>query len=253
MPRIPLFTKIPGEYFDEFFDPLVGTPKAREELKAFLTDHITDPSSPEAYGELQDAGAHALHWSAEPYITETKGTERGIWRSINSNGVFGIDMTVAGLQAVGDICANQAQVPQQERNVRKNADRITRHIFGMAFSGFVTGSINLEAMRHGYNPRNHLLVPFILARQVCNFANKIDFHKALVISPESPANQLEIKPRYARRTSRYSKRRCPATGAYIDIDDNKKESALLLYMRTVTDVAVETIYPHHFGIEPSEQ
>lgn len=249
---------IPETYSQRFMNSFVGTPEATAQFEQNIREVAKGfPDISTAYDDLQHSAELISRFHTNQLLSSANCDEEAtaIWQSMYGNSETGINIAVEAARAVGWAYETHAAVPQEPKEVARNLDRIMRYAYGVAFMGSVVGTYNLAAIKKGRNPRNILHFPFITPEMVTarggDSTHKTnDFRKSVIVGAVDPAGQLSLQPRY--KLSRRSKDRgCPV--ANIKTESVKSSSALLTFMRTVGNVALQDIYPRQFAIIPATE
>lgn len=248
--------QIPLESLDQFFAPLVGDSDCVARLRGDLTQaiHSQDPAQiyTTPYNRLRNSALEAMRRSQEQMPGETN-VQLGLNQSLFTNGRTGTNLTVGTLKALSQLYMDRTTQPQHIGNVRKNASTALRHTYGVAFSDNMIGVVNVWANSFGLSPRNPIawasifLAPYL---QIHDKTSLLDLPHS--VSPHAfrsevdTEGQLLVTPRH-RRLRNIRDRQCPATYAKISTPEGTR-SALLLFMKTIGEVAIEEIYPQYFEI-----
>ncbi len=240
---------------DTFFAPLVGTEDAIARFQSALSEH-TRPLAHTAYAfhQLEVVGesvVRATVLAANGLDPDDNGSGLSLaWKSIWANGERGVGTAVNGAALVSDFFAVYAAVPQTKATVEKNTDRILRHVYRNAFNPARTATYNQLGLRAGRNPANPLNKPAFWMKAMFTSLRDTSVHPRAFRVEIDEAGQLDMQPRHQLVMAKNG-RRCPATGARIEVED-ESPSALLTFMRTIGNVAIQDIYPHRFAIAAAE-
>lgn len=166
------------------------------------------------------------------------------------NGLLGGRLAVAALRTVGDIYARDTTVPQDVSGVNRNTLGALRYIYGMAFSGKLTGWVNFEAISRGLNPRNPLTIPVSLLRSRDYPPDTQKVSTRAFVAEADQDGQLSIRPRH-KRLKGTGNHQCPATQTRVS-DGEGTRPALLTLVKTAGIVAVSEIFPKQFPIVHEE-
>lgn len=244
--------RVPGEYFDRFFDEIVGSQVAAEQFRTELAQYVMpDAEADGAYVSLRAGASLIVHDTvADCRPPHESVKERLAWAKLESNANFGVKSTVAAIKAVGDIYQETAAVPQHEAAVTQNLERVLRHLYGIAFSGKFVGVMNMEALRSGLNPRRVADLPSLFARYMVNVQQKLNFRDGLAATVDPDSGQVDIRPHHPRMR-KIANRQCPATYVRVKAEGDGSQRALWKFMQTIGSVAVTEIYPQKFPIIPT--
>ena len=240
-------------YEQQVMTALVGTPDARHEFGAAIRDYQNRVATTETYYDaLELAAIQATTDGVRGALKDHRFNLEAAKTSLHfiQNLPVGINVTVAVCKAVGDTYEQMATVPQDIHLVNQNLDKIMRYAYGLAFTGAAVATYSLEAIKQGRNPRKVRNFPFI-ARKMITFAGNDgtvanDFRNGIV-TKEDDTGQLQMQPKHPI-LPKIKDRRCPV--ANTRSEGAKSRGALLTFMRTIGDVALENIYPQQFLIKP---
>lgn len=230
------------ELWESFYDPLVGTPEARQAVRHNLSDRVgvalaigDDP-----YEVLRAAFQREVDISADrcsPYFSG----------EISSNAEVGRNLVIAGLKTVGQIYTAQARQPQRIDNVRGSVHRLTNNMYSLATGDGWSVIKTFNALSKGRNAHSRWTE---MCRQLRPRVMFSDIQTT--IDPKSfdvtkSCDQVSVSLRYKRLVNPEAEDSCPAAHARIEVD-GRNRPALQELLRTIGDVAVDRIYPRLFPI-----
>jgi hypothetical protein len=244
---------VPEGHFEQFFAPLVGDEAQADAFRERLVEGLETPdeATTDPYAKLQKGVLEVVRETATGHLgDDVKGKELRHWQRLEVNADLGSRAVVAGLRTVGNIYETEAVVPQSLTTVQHSTSRVLKHVYAAAFAGKMVGAVNLAAMLRGWNPRRPWT--FMLVKEAALASPGV--HRGSFSVETDEEGQLDIRPRY-KHLGRVLDRRCPATHARVE-RRGRQRSALLVFMNTIGEVAIEDIFPDRFDIndipEPAE-
>lgn len=252
--------KIPAEYLEEALEPLVGTPTAVGafigSLSASLDAKIRRGSSVEAlYDGLQADTFSAIELSVAK-ATHTSAADPALkqeWQSnMRTNGMFGMQVIVAGLRSVGSLYENHAIVPQRKTAVGRNVRMAMGQIHGIALADRLSGACNLASFHLGRDPHrlvNSLRIGYFLLRS--DFSNfNLDRFFVVDDTNDAASDALVMEPKFRKLGRFVADHKCPVATTRVDTGEKGRKQALWALMGAVGSVAISSIYPRQFDIVP---
>jgi hypothetical protein len=237
---------VPEGHFEQFFAPLVGDETQADAFHDRLAERLEAPddAATDPYAKLQKGVLEVVRETATGHLgDDVEGRELRHWQRLEVNGDLGSRAVVAGLKAVGSIYETEAEIPQRLSNVQRSTSRVLKHIYGAAFAGKMVGAVNLTALLWGRNPRRPLTLLYVKEAALA----PPGAHRRSFNVETDAEGQLDIRPRY-KHMGRVLDRRCPATQTRVE-RGGRQRSALLMFMNTIGEVAIEDIFPNQFDIE----
>ncbi len=211
--------KIPAEYFDEFFDPLVGGDEAVTKFRNDLIGHVR--ATPiDGLGEVDDL-YDALRSKTNDIVVATVNSTLGskpeshspleIQRrnSIARNGELGVQFAVEAMRSLGRMYERFAETPQREEKVVSNARRILGNVIAIAFDDGIIGHLNFEAYNMGLDPHKMINRPALIFGLLVNRKMRTSFDKAYSVTDDVYDGQLSFQPRF-RKLGKIFDEQCPA-------------------------------------------
>ncbi|HYH74419.1 MAG TPA: hypothetical protein VD735_00500 [Candidatus Saccharimonadales bacterium] len=228
------------EQVDETLMELVGTPQQVAQLEAKLTTDVLQPGLRNPYEALIASSEEVLGAAADGTRTFNP-ISRLIAKNIKFNAGTGIRVTANALEALEDMYRDNAWMPQQEANVQRNMRIMLGYTRGLAPLDVQSAKISLVAIALGVDARHpDNSTPLGMAAELIQnvpVMNQDAF--ALTIDQDG---QLSVRPKY-RHMPPTERGSCPAANSRVE-----KRSSLHMFMQSMGNEAVQSIYPQRFYI-----
>ncbi len=234
--------------YQDLFNNLVGDEVARQSFEAGLVAAVRNEqaSGENGYKGLLESSLDHIHGQFVPM--EAAGIVDDATK-LRKLAAIGLTFYVGGLETIGDIYREKADVPQQPDIVSAGVDRLARTFFAVACSGSQrAASENLTALAIGIKPDT------LLARWMSRAERMLEIPigrrgvsvRSFDIEYKDDG-QLEIGLRYKMNKEPSSKSRCPV--AYARVESGQvKVPGLLQIMKAMGTVTVKQIYPAQFAM-----
>lgn len=237
--------------FADFFDPLVGTPEATENTRAWLVQAVREGLDTVEVSDPYDRLRLGLMVLVDRYISSRPLAVRQGYKpdSLAHNiGLGGVHMTINALKRVGSLYAQHvrgaqgAPVPQRRAGVERSVAHTLGLIWSLANRDMDSAAISVEALRVGGNPRNKTRQ--MISRFRTSRRGKLEITMAKTFAATRDKDgQVSIVPRH-RPMEATSEDHCPA----VDERTLAGDKSLWRYLHLVGEVAITEIFARQFPI-----
>lgn len=241
-----------------FFEPIVGSPEFTAGFGDDLRHAIRMNDRLDPFDGLDLGALHVLDHTRKGMPADTP-EEEAYNTTLYIAGTVGMGLTIAATRAVGKLYARQAKTPQRLANVRKNVSAAVSHTYRIALMDMEHAVRHSWADKLGLSPRNPIVPIYAQLAAISPFHGppRLQMRPAIGVSPRTfrssldEAGQLKITPRYHRPATPLTNgnRYCPSVDVRVPSQEGRgSRSALVLFMKTIGEVAITDIYPRYFDI-----